>query len=292
MDLLLPGFDRFSLNTYYRKPDGITGKAAGQWQINPTWAMTLPLGRSDILFDGYLEWYVNDVGRKGTSNYVAKSFHFNPQIKYDVGKALGYTAKRFYAGVEWDYWSDKYGIEDSHGFPTDQNALSVLFKAHFNAAMARACSQTSANRALMSLLDLLRLLAERREEDIGIPIAPQADHATSRWGGCRNRLIASRDEVLVCHMNLRNAGRLASNSGQLSGKSGRDRPRFNSVLSRTRQNRSGAERSIQINMSARASRLFQVVECPPSKIQRSRASTSWQRRVFSSRLRSTHPGCQ
>jgi hypothetical protein len=63
-----------------------------------------------------------------------------------------------------------------------------------------------------------------------------------------NRLIASRDEVLVCHMNLRNAGRLASNSGQLSGKSGRDRPRFNSVLSRTRQNRSGAERSIQINM--------------------------------------------
>lgn len=131
VDLDLPGFDRFSLNTYYRKPDGITGKASGQWQINPTWAMTFPVGRSDILFDGYLEWYVNDVGSKGTSNYVAKSLHFNPQFKYDVGKALGQTAKRFYAGVEWDYWSDKYGIEDSPGFPTDQNAVSVLVKVHF-----------------------------------------------------------------------------------------------------------------------------------------------------------------
>lgn len=131
VDLNLPGFDRFSLNTYYRKPDGITGKASGQWQINPTWAMTIPLGRSDILFDGYLEWYVNDVGTKGTSNYVAKSFHFNPQIKYDVGKAMGQAPARFYAGIEWDYWSDKYGIEDSHGFPTDQNALSALIKVHF-----------------------------------------------------------------------------------------------------------------------------------------------------------------
>lgn len=99
VDLDLPGFDRFSLNTYYRQPDGITGKAAGQWQINPTWAMTFPLGRSDILFDGYLEWYVNDVGTKGTSNFVAKSLHINPQLKYDFGKALGQTAQAVLCGA-------------------------------------------------------------------------------------------------------------------------------------------------------------------------------------------------
>lgn len=131
LDLDIPGFDRFSLNTYYRKPDGITGKASGQWQINPTWAMTIPVGRSDILFDGYLEWYVNDVGTKGKSDYVARSFHFNPQIKYDLGKALGHGAKTVYAGIEYDFWSDKYGIEDSRGFPTDQSATSLLLKAHF-----------------------------------------------------------------------------------------------------------------------------------------------------------------
>ena len=58
VDLAIPGFDRFSLNTYYRKPDGITGKPGGQWQITPTWAMTFPVGKSDILFDGYIDWVV------------------------------------------------------------------------------------------------------------------------------------------------------------------------------------------------------------------------------------------
>jgi nucleoside-specific outer membrane channel protein Tsx len=62
---------------------------------------------------------------------VAKSLHFNPQIKYDVGKALGQRQKQFYAGIEWDYWSNKYGIEDTSGFETDQNALSLLLKVHF-----------------------------------------------------------------------------------------------------------------------------------------------------------------
>lgn len=131
IDLTVPGFDRMSVNIYYRKPDGITGKASGQWHVNPTWAMTIPVGSSDILFDGFLEWYINDVGSKGTPDYVARSFHVNPQVKYDVGKALDQSPKTFYAGIEYDFWSDKYGIEDSRGFPTDQSAISLLLKAHF-----------------------------------------------------------------------------------------------------------------------------------------------------------------
>lgn len=38
VDLELPGFDRFALNLYYRKPDGSSGRASGQWQLTPTWA--------------------------------------------------------------------------------------------------------------------------------------------------------------------------------------------------------------------------------------------------------------
>ena len=81
VDLAIPGFDRFALNTYYRKPDGTTGKPSGQWN-HPTWAMTFPVGKSDILFDGYIDWVVNDKN----SNTELKNFHFNPQ-KYDLGKA-------------------------------------------------------------------------------------------------------------------------------------------------------------------------------------------------------------
>ena len=137
VDLALPGFDRFSLNTYYRKPDGITGQPGGQWQLTPTWAVTIPLGKSDLLFDGYIDWVVNDAGSKAKGDYLAKNFHFNPQLKYDLGKALDYSPGKLYVGIEYDYWSNKYGIEDG-GFvsknfvgPTDQNTFSAIVKAHF-----------------------------------------------------------------------------------------------------------------------------------------------------------------
>ncbi|EQM77104.1 outer membrane protein OmpK [Stutzerimonas stutzeri] len=131
VDLAVPGFDRVSVNTYYRKPDGERGKASGQWQITPTWAMTIPLGKSDILFDGYIDWAINDVGNKGSSDYVAKNLHINPQIKYDLGKALDQKPGKLYVGIEYDYWTNKYGIEDSGAFNTDQSVVQAIAKLHF-----------------------------------------------------------------------------------------------------------------------------------------------------------------
>ena len=129
VDLNVPGFDWFSLNSYYRKPDGATGNPGGQWQITPTWAMTIPVGKSDILFDGFIDWVVND--KKSGDRELKKNFHFNPQIKYDLGKALDYTPGKLYVGVEYDYWSNKYGIDDSSAFNTDNNVMNFIVKAHY-----------------------------------------------------------------------------------------------------------------------------------------------------------------
>jgi nucleoside-specific outer membrane channel protein Tsx len=130
-DLDIPGFDYFQLNFYYRKPDG--GRApAGAWQITPAWSYTLPVGNSSVLIDGFIDWVVNNKeGRGGNQSDYHANFHFNPQIKYDLGKSLGFEARHLYAGVEYDYWSDKYGIKDSHGFTTDQNTASLLLKYQF-----------------------------------------------------------------------------------------------------------------------------------------------------------------
>jgi nucleoside-specific outer membrane channel protein Tsx len=50
------------------------------------------VGRSDILIDGYMDWVTdNDQTRRGT--YHA-NLHFNPQVKYDLGKALNLGAKQ------------------------------------------------------------------------------------------------------------------------------------------------------------------------------------------------------
>lgn len=132
-DLDIPGFDFFQVNIYYRKPDGhrVPG---GAWQITPTWAYTLPVGNSDILIDGFIDWVINNrlasTREPGQVNYHA-NLHINPQIKYDLGKALGHAPKHLYVGIEYDYWSDKYGIRDSRVFRTNQNTASALLKYHF-----------------------------------------------------------------------------------------------------------------------------------------------------------------
>lgn len=128
-DLAIPGFDYFQINTYLRTTDG-SRDGDGVWQITPVWSYTIPVGNSDLVIDGFMDWVTDN-----DDSYHA-NLHFNPQIKYDVAKAFG-VGKKVYVGVEYDYWSDKYGIEDE-GFVgseilggTDQSAISLLVKAHF-----------------------------------------------------------------------------------------------------------------------------------------------------------------
>ncbi|MEK1940035.1 MAG: hypothetical protein AAAB16_06635 [Pseudomonas sp.] len=138
-DFNLPGFDYFQLNFYYRKPDGITNNPSGQWQVTPVWSYTIPVGNSDILIDGYLDWVWNNKDATSSrTNDLHANFHFNPQIKYDLGKAMGWSAvKHFYVGVEYDYWKNKYAIDDNSFLGdtilqgTDQSAINVIAKVHF-----------------------------------------------------------------------------------------------------------------------------------------------------------------
>ncbi|RHW22358.1 outer membrane protein OmpK [Pseudomonas jilinensis] len=125
-DLDIPGFDYFQLNTYYRRADTPDG-GRGVWQITPVWAYTVPAGRSDILIDGFIDWVVDNDSRSG---YHA-NFKFNPQIKYDLGKAMNWAEKQLYVGIEYDYWKNKYGIKDSSAFKTDQSATNLIVKVHF-----------------------------------------------------------------------------------------------------------------------------------------------------------------
>ncbi|MEB0041163.1 MULTISPECIES: outer membrane protein OmpK [unclassified Pseudomonas] len=127
-DLAIPGFDYFQLNFFQRHPDG-TRPGNNVWQITPVWSYTIPVRGSDILIDGFMDWVVdNDKNARGT--YHA-NLHFNPQIKYDLGKAMSLGEKQLYVGIEYDYWSNKYGIENSKDFDTNQNTASLLVKVMF-----------------------------------------------------------------------------------------------------------------------------------------------------------------
>ncbi|MEX6504063.1 outer membrane protein OmpK [Pseudomonas zhanjiangensis] len=130
IDLALPGFDYFQLNTYLRSTDG-KRDGEGVWQITPVWSYTIAAGKSDIVIDGFMDWVVDN-----DDSYHA-NLHFNPQIKYDLGKALNWGEKQLYVGIEYDYWKDKYGIDNDSFLGdvilegTDQNTASLLVKVHF-----------------------------------------------------------------------------------------------------------------------------------------------------------------
>ena len=124
-DWNVPGFNFVQTNVYYRS--GINTDSDG-FQLTPVWNMDFKVGNSKIVFDGFADWVFNT-----SDDQYATNLHINPQLKYDLGMALNGEsgANKLYVGVELDYWKNKYGIEDSKFFTTNQTAASLLVKYHF-----------------------------------------------------------------------------------------------------------------------------------------------------------------
>lgn len=122
MDLNVPYFSYFNINTYRR--DALSsGNLSDGWQVTPAFRMDFPVGNSNIVFDGYIDW-VFSADNQG----YEENFHFNPQIKYDLGAAIfgEHKKNQLFVGVEYDYWQNKYGVKG-----VDQNTYSVIAKYHF-----------------------------------------------------------------------------------------------------------------------------------------------------------------
>jgi nucleoside-specific outer membrane channel protein Tsx len=118
VDLDIPGFDFFQLNLYRRYNDH--AKDPESYQLTPVWKITIPVGDTSIVFDGFIDWVFADDTR---------NLHINPQLKLDVGTLVGMDAGKLYAGIEYDYWEHKYGVHA--GSVSDQNTFSGLLKYHF-----------------------------------------------------------------------------------------------------------------------------------------------------------------
>jgi nucleoside-specific outer membrane channel protein Tsx len=122
LDLAIPGFTYFSLNTYKRHAIS-TGNSSDGWQLTPAFRIDIPLGQSNFVFDGFIDWVfsADNVGYE-------ENIHINPQLKYDLGKSLfgEHRANKLFVGIEYDYWNNKYGVDG-----IDQNTYSVIAKYHF-----------------------------------------------------------------------------------------------------------------------------------------------------------------
>ena len=127
IDLSLPGFDFFQFSLTRRGSLNRVGDTSSEgWQMTPSFSITWPIGRSELVLDGFIDW----IFATDETGY-AENLQINPQLKYNLGKLLHRPDTRFYVGLEYYFWSDKFGIASTPDFKTDQHALSMLIKYHF-----------------------------------------------------------------------------------------------------------------------------------------------------------------
>lgn len=116
-DFKIPGFIFAKANVYYRDAPNLDGHS---WQTTVSWAY--PFADGKLIVDGFADWVFSS--EEGEPN-----LHFNPQIKWDMQRSFN-TSLRWYLGLEYDYWSNKFGIDDALA-DSNQNTASLLIKAHF-----------------------------------------------------------------------------------------------------------------------------------------------------------------
>ncbi|WP_346796723.1 outer membrane protein OmpK [Halomonas sp. Bachu 37] len=113
----VPGLQYFNSTFYYVNNSEI----ADDLQLTLTWGAPFELGASRFLFDGYIDY------SSAASDHKA-DFHFNPQLKLDLGHYYGHSGV-LYAGIEYSYWDNKYGLDDA--VMDTESAVSALVKFHF-----------------------------------------------------------------------------------------------------------------------------------------------------------------
>ncbi len=119
LDLNVPQFQFLQLNFLRRQNDSVKNN----WQLTTAWALPFKMAEQDFTYDGFIDWF-------NSTDDQSSSMNFTSQLKWSMGKALGLSNK-LYLGVEYVYWLNKYGIEDSPEFETDESNLNLIVKWHF-----------------------------------------------------------------------------------------------------------------------------------------------------------------
>jgi len=119
--LAVPTFQYMNINTYY--VDNQTRFSdVSDLQLTVTWGLPFTIASTSWVFDGYIDWSTAE------SDHSA-DFHFNPQLKMDMGELIGAGKGKIEVGVEYSYWINKYGLPDT--IMDDESAFSLLAKFHF-----------------------------------------------------------------------------------------------------------------------------------------------------------------
>jgi nucleoside-specific outer membrane channel protein Tsx len=102
VDLDIPGFNFFKVNLYQRVNPNIEKET---WQVTLVWKRPFSLGKYTFLAEGFAD-FAGDAG----AAYRANQF-IVPRLLVDAGNILGMENRKFWFGVEYSYWHNKFGID-------------------------------------------------------------------------------------------------------------------------------------------------------------------------------------
>ena len=102
VDLKLPKFQFFQVNWYIRN-NKASGIDTGQ-QVTLAWAMPFKLGPVPMLFEGFLDYAWGE-------DPLQDNLLTAPRLLVDVGDLAGIGAGKLQAGVEYQIWRNKFGID-------------------------------------------------------------------------------------------------------------------------------------------------------------------------------------
>ena len=102
VDLNLPKFQFFQVNWYIRNNQK-SGIDTGQ-QVTLAWGMPFKIGPVPLMFEGFLDYAWGE-------DPLQDNIITAPRLLVDVGDMAGIGAGKFQAGVEYQIWQNKFGID-------------------------------------------------------------------------------------------------------------------------------------------------------------------------------------
>ena len=106
----VPGFLNVGLYVLHEsnKPVGVASRYTYDTHpmLGASWG--IPIGASGFSFEGYANW-IAAKGKDEFGGQTAPEFNFDGQVMYDVSGAMGMGKNTLKAGLEYQYWRNKFG---------------------------------------------------------------------------------------------------------------------------------------------------------------------------------------
>jgi hypothetical protein len=123
----LPGFAFLNsdITAYIDNNDGLrTGTSNApmeedSFMVDISFGYPFSIGEYDFSIEGHMEYIderKNELGQTVHSWFLAQ-----PQLRFDIGKALSNKPNTVFAGIKWQYWQNKLGDKT-----TDENVIMAL----------------------------------------------------------------------------------------------------------------------------------------------------------------------